>query len=66
MRTLTLEKEKSNSETHKAELDQVVTKSKIEIEKIKEKYHNELNQRTNEYETKLTELNLRLVYLIEP
>ena len=56
---IALEKEKSISETCKIELEQSHAKYKIEIDKLKAKYFDDIESHTNDYEMKLTDLNLK-------
>jgi hypothetical protein len=60
MQALFAEKEKTILETHKSEIEQLTSKSKMDQERIKAKYHDDLCAITNEYETKLTNLNLMI------
>ncbi len=60
MQALSVEKEKATQETHKSELEQLSYKSKMDIERSKAKYHDDLCAITSEYETKLTNLNLMI------
>ena len=62
MQGLFSEKEKANSDSHKAELDQANARVKLDQERLKAKYHDDLSDLADEYETKLTNLNLMYVF----
>ena len=56
---IALEREKSLMESHRSELEQIHVQSKSEYEKLKQKHHEEVQIKVNEYEMKLTNLSLR-------
>lgn len=53
------EREHSSSESNRLKLEQINNKNKIEIESIKLKFFEDLQSSTNQYETKITNLNLK-------
>lgn len=59
MKLIALEKEKLTIEEHKTEVEQLSSKSKFELEKLKSKYYDDLQTNVKEYEAKLTDLRLK-------
>ena len=59
MHSLSLEKEKSLIEVHRSEMEKLHSKTKLEFEKLKEKNYQDVQVRTEEYEMKITDLNLK-------
>lgn len=53
------EKEKSLNESHRSELEQLSSKLTMETDKLKSKYFDDLQTKIKEYETRITDLNLR-------
>jgi t-SNARE complex subunit (syntaxin) len=53
------EKEKNLIELHKAEIEKLHSKTKAELDKIKEKNFQDTKTRIDEYEMKITDLNLK-------
>jgi hypothetical protein len=53
------EKEKLLREESRADKEQLVSRSKIEMEKLKSKYYDDLQANINDYEIKLTDLRLK-------
>jgi hypothetical protein len=53
------EKAQSHYEQHKMELDQLEAKLRLEIEKLKNKHHEEVQALVRDHQMKLTELNLK-------
>lgn len=59
MQKTSLEAERNLIETHKNEMERFHSKTKAELEKIKEKNFQDAKSRTDEYEMKITDLNLK-------
>ena len=59
LQTAHFEKEKLYQENHKSDLEQIQTKSRIELEKLKSKHFEENQEKINDYENKLTDMNLQ-------
>ena len=59
MHTLSLEKEKALIEVHRGEMEKLHSKTKLEFEKLKEKNYQDVQVLTEEYEMKITDLNLK-------
>lgn len=60
MQTSSLEKEKTLTEAHKLELEQLQSRLKTDLDKQKTKHYDELQEKIKDYESKLTELNLQI------
>ena len=54
-----MEKEASIIELHRKELDEINSKFKIEFERIRAKNFDDLQEKINEYEMKLTDQSLK-------
>ena len=54
-----LEGERNLIEAHNNEMERLHSKTKDELEKIKEKNFQDAKSRTDEYEMKITDLNLK-------
>lgn len=52
------EREKSLIETHRTEVDQLNAKVKLDQEKLKSKYYDDLQTIQRDYQNKLSSLNL--------
>lgn len=65
MKLLSLEKEKLAAEEHKSEIEKLSQKCKLEVDKMRSKYYDDLQANTNEYETKMTDLRLKYFIAFE-
>jgi hypothetical protein len=59
MKLISLEKEKLAMEDHRNEMEKLAQKSKLEIDKMRSKFHDDLQANVNEYESKLTDLRIK-------
>lgn len=60
MHAAALDKEKALQEEHKRELEEIQQKGRAEMAALRQRQHAEVQRKTGEYETTLTELNLQL------
>lgn len=60
MHAAALDQEKALQEEHKRELEETQQKGRAEIAALRQRQHAEVQRKTGEYETSLTELNLQL------
>lgn len=59
MKALALEKEKLLIEDHKTEMEKLSQRSRAEVEKMRTQYYDDLRTKSDEYESKLTDMRIK-------